>query len=78
MWDTLGKRGSLALWSFVIVVQTMTAATCQLACIRSMYSLFIKVVFINSELNLGVYAISRDVRIYFLEQLIVTLSAKLR
>ncbi|KAH8116138.1 amino acid/polyamine transporter I [Phellopilus nigrolimitatus] len=33
LWDNLGKRGALALWSFVIIVQFMTAATCQLACI---------------------------------------------
>ncbi|KAL5514455.1 hypothetical protein ACEPAG_2543 [Sanghuangporus baumii] len=39
LWDNLGKRGSLALWSFVIIVQTMTAATCQLACIRSIYAI---------------------------------------
>ncbi|KAI5120886.1 hypothetical protein M0805_002986 [Coniferiporia weirii] len=39
LWDNLGKRGALALWSFVIIVQTTTAATCQLACIRSIYAI---------------------------------------
>jgi len=38
LWDNLGKRGALALWSFVIILQTITAATCQLACIRSIYA----------------------------------------
>ncbi|TFK49035.1 APC amino acid permease [Heliocybe sulcata] len=39
LWDNLGKRGALALWSFVIILQTITAATCQLACIRSIYAI---------------------------------------
>ncbi|KZS91121.1 amino acid permease [Sistotremastrum niveocremeum HHB9708] len=39
LWDNLGKRGALALWSFVIILQTMTGATCQLACIRSIYAI---------------------------------------
>jgi len=39
LWDNLGKRGALALWSFVIMVQTITGTTCQLACIRSIYAI---------------------------------------
>ncbi|THH08402.1 hypothetical protein EW145_g2730 [Phellinidium pouzarii] len=39
LWDNLGKRGALALWSFVIIVQIMTAISCQLACIRSIYAI---------------------------------------
>lgn len=36
LWDNLGKRGALALWSFVLVIQMFTGLACQLACIRSM------------------------------------------
>ncbi|KDQ58795.1 hypothetical protein JAAARDRAFT_193315 [Jaapia argillacea MUCL 33604] len=39
LWDNLGKKGALALWSFVILLQTMTAATCQLAAVRSIYAI---------------------------------------
>lgn len=37
LWDNLGKRGGLVLWSFVIIVQTITGAACQLSCVRSEY-----------------------------------------
>lgn len=35
LWDNLGTKGALALWTCVIINQTMVATTCQLACIRS-------------------------------------------
>jgi len=38
LWDNLGKAGGLAVWSLVIVLQAITAVTCQLAAIRSIYA----------------------------------------
>lgn len=35
LWDNLGTKGALALWTCVIINQAMVATTCQLACIRS-------------------------------------------
>jgi len=39
LWDNLGKGGALVLWSFVIMVQTITGMSCQLACVRSIYAI---------------------------------------
>ncbi|KZS91098.1 amino acid permease [Sistotremastrum niveocremeum HHB9708] len=39
LWDNLGKRGALALWSFVILLQAVTGVACQLSCIRSIYAI---------------------------------------
>jgi len=35
----VGRAGGLALWIFVVIVQCFTGATCQLACIRSLYAI---------------------------------------
>ncbi|KZT40899.1 amino acid transporter [Sistotremastrum suecicum HHB10207 ss-3] len=38
LWDNLGRSGGLVVWSFVIIVQTMVGATCQLAAVRTIYA----------------------------------------
>lgn len=39
LWDNLGQKGGLVVFSFIIFVQTVVALTCQLSSIRSIYAI---------------------------------------
>ncbi|GJJ09906.1 hypothetical protein Clacol_004130 [Clathrus columnatus] len=39
LWDNMGQTGGLVVFSFIIIVQTVVAMTCQLSSIRSIYAI---------------------------------------
>ncbi|KAF8314483.1 APC amino acid permease [Clavulina sp. PMI_390] len=59
LWDSLGKRGALALWSFVIIIQVFTGLACQLACIRSIYAVSRDGAFPDRKLMAKVWGVTK-------------------